>query len=169
MEPLNSAERKSSFFLFLLFFIISIILLIAAVFYGVQVPFKQNELMKRQIADYQKEQLILKKFSDKMSETKEMLEKINKPGVDQPELIDSKIQANLDAMNLQLGLDSSLNTKTYQDIISSLLSLKSAKKDLRENGKNDEDKAQLKQDLKDAKDQINQLQSANDNLRRSNH
>ena len=78
MMPLNTAERKSAFFLFLLFFIISLVIVVATVFFGVQVPLKQNELLKSQIADFQNDREFLQKFSGKVSETWSMLDKIDK-------------------------------------------------------------------------------------------
>jgi hypothetical protein len=165
MTPLNTAERRSTFFRFLLFFIISLVIVAITAFYGIQVPFKENEIMRHQIAGYQDDQLFLQRFSVKVAQTREMLEKINKPGVE-PLILDGRIQGSIDSLNIQIGPDSTKHPLLYRDVVNSLLILRQAKRDLRENSRNDEEKAQLKLDLATAKNQILQLQMANDNLRK---
>lgn len=155
MVPLNSSERRQSYFIFLLFFVVSISIVVLTIFYGVQIPTRQNEQLKRQVSDLQKEQTFLKVFAVKLSKTKNMLAKINLPGVDPS--TESYISANLDTLNF-LGIDTISHGKIYSDITASLFALDQALKQLRANGSTSDQVAKLQQELKDTQRDLTQCQ-----------
>lgn len=157
MIPLNNAERKSSFFLFLLFFIISVALIVTAVFYGIQVPFKENALMKHQIEDFQKDQVFRQDFSAKMAETKGLLDKIDKQGVDYIN-VNSIVAANLDTLDRKLGVDSSAHTLIYRTMISSMRDVQRLKDALRAKQGNEKDQSSLQTELDKARADLTQCQ-----------
>ncbi len=158
MKPLNTEERKKSFTSFLLFFIITVLLIIGAVFFGMQVPFKQNERMKAQVARQQQEQAFAESFSQKMNVTAGLLDSLNKAGT-QTTIIDGLISNNIKEMNTSLLTDSGANTQLFQNMVQSLNQLQIAKKGLLASSGADQDAAKLQQELTQAKGELAQCQS----------
>jgi hypothetical protein len=128
----------------------------STIFYGMQVPTKQNEQLKAQVNDFQKQQTFLKVFAAKLSQTKKMLDKINMPGVGAgTEVV---IASNIDSLRL-LGLDTVAHGKLFGDVAESLSSLDQALKQLRDNGSSSDQVAKLQQQLNDARRDLAQCQA----------
>jgi hypothetical protein len=157
MTPQNTAERKSSFFYFLIFFIITVGLIMLSVFFGMQVPFKENDAMKDQIANMQRDQSYMQNFTAKMSDTQNLLDSINRPGVAQPELINGSITANLSALTQMLVSDSA-HLDIYKNVVKNLVDLQDAKKQLRDAGSSDLTIGNLQKQVSDL---TSKLQQAN--------
>lgn len=77
MRPINEAERKRAFLNFLLLFVVTVAVILIAVFFSVQVPFKENDRLRKEkdLADNEKAALYL--FEAKMQETMNLLDSIN--------------------------------------------------------------------------------------------
>lgn len=157
MKPLNTEERKQSFTGFLLFFLITAALIVGAVFFGMQVPFKQNERLKAQVARQQQDQAFADRFSKKMNETSILLDSVNKNGT-QATLVDGTISENIKAMNASLLSDSIANKQLYMNMVQSLNQLQLAKSGLRNSSGKDQDAVRLQQDLVDVRTQLFQCQ-----------
>lgn len=128
-----------------------------AVFFGMQVPFKENDAMKNEIASMQQAQSYMQNFSAKMTDTQSLLDSINRPGVAQPELINGTITANLSTLTQMLSSDSS-HSEIYKNVVKNLADLQDAKKQLRDAGTSDLTIAGLKQQVNDL---TTKLQNAN--------
>lgn len=130
MQPVNQAERRKAFTSFLLFFIATVALILAAVFFSVQVPFRQNNKLQEQVAAIESERTLAERFGNKLNETLGYFESVNKPGI-QSEMVNEKINQNLSAMTSMISVDSTMFKGLYQNVITSLYDFQGAKKDLR--------------------------------------
>jgi len=164
MKALNSSERQSAFFVFLALFAISIVLITVTVFFGMQVPLQENKQLKLEVEDLQNDQMFLKKFSSKMSETVAYLSNINNTGIQNADIIDGRIGFNIEDLTKQIGGDTTARSKMFNDIVVSLTQLRSAKKALRESSTDSKNAAYYKeqaakaaQDLASCQAQIAQL------------
>lgn len=164
MKPLNAAERQKAFINFLLFFIGTTALILLAVYFGIQVPFRQNEKLRDQIAVFEKERAFAETFTGKMSDTKKMLDTINIAGV-QSELMDGKINENLKAMNAMPDRDSVSSKKLYQMIVQNYADLQFAKKQLRDASGKDANLSQSLQTIEQLKNDLQQVKNENLMLR----
>jgi len=160
MKPLNTEERKKSFTSFLLFFLVTVILIIGAVYFGMQIPFKQNERLKAQVAHYQQEQAFADNFSQQMNETTILLDSVNKNGT-QATIVDGLISNNIKSLNASILTDSSANKELYQNMVQTLNQLQLAKTGLRNSSGNDQDAAKLQQELSQAKSELSTCQMQN--------
>ncbi len=160
MKPLNTEERKKSFTSFLLFFLVTVVLIVVAVYFGMQIPFRQNEKLQAQVARYQQEQAFADNFSDMMTQTTILLDSVNKSGT-QPTIVDGLISNNVKSLNASLVSDSSSNKQLYQNMVQSLVQLQLAKTGLRNSSGKDQDASKLQQDLAQAKMELSSCQSQN--------
>jgi hypothetical protein len=165
MEPLNQQDRKKAFTNFLIFFIITVVIIVAAVFFSIQVPFRQNDQLRDQMNIVEKERDFSENFSTKMLETINLLDSVNKKEVQSPELVDSKIQLNITAMNEMIEKEPVSQKTLYRYIVNTFDELRRAKKDLRDvSGKDanlltlQKDNAELRTSYQQALDRYNQLQ-----------
>ena len=132
MKSLNAADRNQAFLSFLLFFIITIAVIIAAVFFSIQVPFKENDQLKEKIAVAEKQRDFTEHFVDKMETTIKLLDSVNLPNV-RSELIDGAIDDNLKNMLAMTNNDTSTQIKNlYKNVVYNFYDLQGAKKQLRE-------------------------------------
>ena len=131
MKPLNQSERRKAFGSFLLFFLITIAVVVIAVFSSMQVPFKDNQKLKKEKAANDKEMNILVEFDKKMVHTTRLLDSFH--------LARNRFQAEADInKNLEdlASLANANGTGTIYSIctriIDNLNNLYNAKKDLRD-------------------------------------
>ena len=160
MKPLNSEERKKAFTSFLLFFIITIAITVGAVYFGMQVPFAQNERLKDQVSKFQRENAFADAFSQKMGETKGMLDSVNKNGV-QATIVDGQITENIKRLNAMVDADSSANKALYHSMVQSFVDLQIAKTGLREASSKDANLANSTQELTELRMKNAQLETQN--------
>lgn len=156
MQPVNQAERNRAFVNFLLFFIATIALILAAVFFSVQVPFKQNEKLNDVVASFEKEKTLSEDFANKLNETLGYFESVNKPNMN-AEMVNNQITQNLSAMTTMINSDSTMFKGLYQNIITSLFDLQGTKKALR--GASDLDAS-----VGDLEKKLNQCRAENTSL-----
>ena len=62
MEALNKKERNDAYASFLVFFLLTAALLLLAVFFAYQVPFKENERLRKQLKKYDHENEFMNTF-----------------------------------------------------------------------------------------------------------
>ena len=146
MRPLNTEERKKAFTTFLLFFIITTVLVTGAIYFGMQMPFKQTERLKQQVAVFQREKALAEIFAQKMAETKALLDSVNKNGV-QATIVDGQITENIKRLNALVDTDSSANKQLYHSMVQSFVDLQIAKQGLRDNSGKDANLASSAQEL----------------------
>ncbi len=164
MKPLNAAERKKAFVRFLIFFISTTLLIVLAIFFGVQVPFKQNEELRKQISVNEREKGFTETFAAKMDETKHLLDSVNRAEV-QAELVDGKISENLKKMNAMIDNDSIGAKKLYQDVVQNFADLQFAKKQLRDASGKDANLSENLKQIEALKSDLNQARSEANALR----
>ncbi|MES2774744.1 MAG: type VI secretion system TssO [Bacteroidota bacterium] len=164
MKPINSAERKSAYMYFLLFFGITVIIIALAVFFGMKVPFKQNQQLQQKIGMLQNEKTFAENFSIKMAETKGILDTVNKAGI-QAELLDQRITDGIKGLSAMINADTTINKKTYTDIIQNLTELQFAKKQLRDATSSNLDMTKYVQQIEGLKNELFRAQNEASTLR----
>lgn len=164
MKPLNAAERKSAFFNFLIFFVITTLLIVLSVFFGMQVPFKQNEKLQQQLDILQTEKAFGETFYNGMTDAKILLDSVNRSGI-QADLVNGEISTKLSNLNALITRDSSGVKKIYQDIVHNLLDLQFAKTQLREASNKDAALGQYLQQIEDLKGQVSRAEAEANALR----
>lgn len=163
MKPLNQPERKKAFLNFLLFFIITVVVVVTVVFFSIQVPFKQNDQLTREIAKVEDERAFLTKFKTKIEETVSMIDSASR--ITNPILVDDKINANLTQLLGMLHDDSIPVKNLYESMVTNLSDLQGAKMLLRKSSDKDAMVLDYKQQLSDLRTRLNQCEQANDAFR----
>lgn len=164
MKPLNSPERKKPFLRFLLFYGITTLLLLAVLLFGLQVPFRQNDLLQERINSYEKQQAFYNHFFVKLKEVNTSLDSVNTPGVP-VEFLESQIDQKLSQLTkIVAESDSTVNKKALQDLVKTYYDIKDDKRTIRNSSSKDavvqqymQDNATLKQSLKEWQDAYNAL------------
>jgi hypothetical protein len=136
MKPYNQAERRKAFLNFLLFFAITVAVIVIAVLSSVQVPLKENEMLRKQRQISTNEKSYLKIFEDKMAETTMLLDSYTVSKNRYP--IDNKINNNITTMTSMLS-DSTDVKSICSKIVDNLTSLYYAKKQLSDAGNSREE------------------------------
>jgi hypothetical protein len=160
MQPVNQAERRKAFTNFLLFFIATIVLILAAVFFSVQVPFKQNNKLQAQVSAIESEKSLAERFANKLNETMGYFESVNKPGM-QSEMLNNQITQNLSSMTSMISVDSTMFKGLYQNVISTLYDFQGAKKDLRGASSLDASVGELQSKLAQCQAELSSLRTTN--------
>jgi hypothetical protein len=78
---LNSKERNRAFLKFLFFFIISVWLIVGAVYFNMQVPYKENNVLREQVTRYRNQSIAQEKFVSSMDQAKVLIDSLKQPGV----------------------------------------------------------------------------------------
>lgn len=163
MKPQNATERNKAFTRFIVFYVITTALIVGAVYFGVQVPFRQNKQLQDQLDVVQKEKEFNYKFSGLMRETKALIDTVNASGPNMA-VIETKIAANLIEMEKMINADSISGKRLYTQVWQSLTDAKNDKKLIRS-----EDKNQLLTDCQQEKAAIeknlNLYKQQNDEMR----
>lgn len=146
MTPVNAQDRKKAFGRFLIFYIITTGIIVAAIFFGYQVPFQQNKKLQEQMAIVEKERAFGRQFFTQLSDTKALLDSVNKPGV-QSELIDGQIDSKLQQLTALVDKDSVSEKRLYQEIIKTYFEIKDDKKRIRAGGDKDAQVASVEEQV----------------------
>ena len=167
MKPLNAQERQKSFSRFLLFFVLTIAIIITAVFFGIKIPYAENEKLQEQLATIDKENHFRNDFTSAMSEAQSLLDTVNmdpqKSG-----LLDGRVTQKIQEMDAMLSKNEVTSKNLYSQVIKSLNSMQSDKRGLRAAGNKDSVVAmynaqilELKNSLVKWQESYNQLQTQN--------
>ncbi len=135
MKPQNSPERNKAFGRFIIFYIITTVLIVLAVFFGLQVPFKQNKQLQSQIEVLQGEKDFGNRFSSLLAQTKSLLDTVNSSGA-RIDLVEGQIAQKIQEMDAMLAKDTTANKALYQQILQTLTDIKNDKKTIRSEDKN---------------------------------
>jgi hypothetical protein len=131
MPPINQDARRKSFLYFLLFFVITIGVITTTILFSFQVPFKENQKLRKEMDRAENEKAFMQSFEIKLEETMNLLDSVNL-SADNAYLMDSKISRNIDAM-LTMSANDSISFKGMVNvIIDNLKNLQVAKKQLRD-------------------------------------
>ncbi|TDH28058.1 hypothetical protein EXU57_06235 [Segetibacter sp. 3557_3] len=132
MKPQNHRERRRAFVNFLVLFLFTTAVISACIFYSFQVPLKENEKLRNELATVDQHQHTTMLFLERMDRTIRLLDSVNLAGV-QAALIDGDIDENLKVMKSIVHSDSTMQLKTlYSNVIENCYDLQHAKKQLRE-------------------------------------
>ncbi|MFD2919150.1 type VI secretion system TssO [Terrimonas rubra] len=135
MKPQNSQERNKAFGRFIIFYVLTTVLIILAVYFGLQVPFKQNKQLQAQIEVLQGEKDFSQRFSSLLAQTKSLLDTVNSSGA-RIDLVEGQIAQKIQEMDAMLAKDSTANKALYQQILQTLTDIKNDKKTIRSEDKN---------------------------------
>ncbi len=131
MKAQNSQVRNAQFGRFLLFFFITIAVMILTVFFGVQVPAKENTQLKDQIALQEDQILFQREFNKLNIEVTQLLDTLNKPEVN-IELTEGRITAKIQQMDALTNLYKGEDKAGYMSLVKNLTAHKDDKKALRQ-------------------------------------
>ncbi|MEO6328782.1 MAG: type VI secretion system TssO [Ginsengibacter sp.] len=162
MQPTNTSQRTKAFLNFLLLFILSIGIIITTVFFSIEVPFKQNNDLRKQINIVQRDRVFSSNFLTEMSGIIAMLDSVN--NTSRPDFLDGQISENINKLSSKVNADSVYDKNLYMSIMQNLVDFQLAKKQLREVTSKADDVNDLKRQneelrtrLDDSKAQINNL------------
>jgi Type VI secretion system, TssO len=154
MEALNKKERNDAYASFLVFFLITASLLLLAVFFAYQVPFKENERLRKQLKKYDHENEFMNTFVGKLSDTKALLDSVNLPNA-QASVIEGRIEGQIKDMGALVTADSIRDKRVYDNTIQALIALQDAKKLLRSSSATESNLGAVQQQMNDLRMQLN--------------
>ena len=131
MDPLNKADRKKAFTNFFLLFLLCLVIITTTIFFSLQVPFKQNDRLLKEMRTYVKEREFSTDFMTQMSEIAGMLDTINTKAT-KPDLLDGRITENIKKLNLNIDADAAIAKTLYRSVVFVLSDIQTAKKQLRD-------------------------------------
>lgn len=174
MQPVNKKERSKAFWKFFFLFLLCIVLIGATLFMSILVPFKQNDQMRSQISEYQKDRQFADEFTNKMSTIAQKLDSINFNPT-KADLMDSEISGRIDDLYSRVERDSLPNKPFYRNVVLLLRDLRLAKQQIRETSGKDASAgemrmqiSQLEKELEDKKSKILDLETKIHNLVKTN-
>ncbi|WP_461532413.1 type VI secretion system TssO [Sinomicrobium sp.] len=158
MEILNKKERISAFLLFLLMLIITVGALIFAVFFNYQLPWKENEALKLENDRIMNEFYYQDKFSSKLNELTASIDSLDR-AEDGFQFLEQTI--NLELAKLQEGVptdrEAYKQTLMYNNVILNLKGFVNAKRKLQLLKTSEEEIDDLKSQVSEYEDIINDL------------
>lgn len=162
MEPKNTSERSKALRNFLIFFIITIALIAAAVFFSIQVPFKENEQLTKQMEVVNNERAFSEKFESNINDVMRLFDTLNIKGAN-IDLIDGKISEKLQSLTAMIDSDSSFASdpsagtikELYTTMVTNMSNFRNAKKEVREATSNETTLGDYKQQVQSLKAELN--------------
>lgn len=130
MKPKNSPERNKAFLRFVIFYGVTTVLIITAIFFGLQVPFKQNKQLQSQLDQIYKERDFDREFFNVMRETKKLLDTIDRAGTG-TDLVEGRITQNIQKMDAMLSQDSISKKRIYGLMVQTFTDATNDKKTIR--------------------------------------
>lgn len=131
MKAQNTAVSNAQFGRFLIFFVIVIVVLVASIFFGTQVPAKENVQLKAQM-ELQEEQIVFQnEFLKLNTGSAQLLDTLNMAGVN-AELIDGRITAKIQQMDALVQQYNGADKAAYMTVVKGLTAHKDDKKVLRQ-------------------------------------
>lgn len=164
MDPLNKAERKKAFTNFFLLFILCLVIITTTIFFSLQVPFKQNDRLLKEMRSYTKEREFATDFMTQMSEIAGMLDTINTKAT-KPDLLDGRITENIKKLNLKIDADSTNDKTLYRSVVFVLSDIQTAKKQLRDITSKDLDADGLRKQIETLNGSLDAAKIENLNLK----
>jgi len=130
MKPSNRAERSNAFLNFLLLFMMTIGVLLTTVFFSIEVPCKNNELLQKKVEALKYEKTRTDAFAVTMRAALDELKKFDaKEG--SVEATKRSVGMKIDGMTQLIGEVPNVDTSIYALVIQSLGDLNEAKAKIR--------------------------------------
>lgn len=158
MKPLNQAERGKAFFNFIIFFIITIAVIVTLVFFSVQIPFKENERWRNEIAQVDNERIFLQAFNVKMEDAMRLLDSMSTTQNDP--IADTRINNKLSEMATMVMNDSMSVKQLYNNVVTNLQGLQMAKQNLRNAYAKGDDANETQEKMADIQAELVKCQAA---------
>lgn len=131
MKPLNRIERTNAFLRFLLLFIITVGLIVSVVLFSIQVPWKENDRLRRQMLTLQSDKELSESFAKDVRETQLVLAKYeNQDAI--PAATHESVNNQLNKLRGRIKQLPNGEASLYDLVIVSLSELNDAKKKLRD-------------------------------------
>ena len=130
LQILNSTERNQAFLKFLLFFLITVSLIVWAVYFNVNMPRKENVILKSEVNATRQQESNQMLFLDEVEKTDVLIDSLGKPLTNYTQvelLIDEKVNR----LSELRKSDNSTDAKLNQYLINYLALVKKMKKDAR--------------------------------------
>ncbi len=167
MKPNNARERSQAFNRFLLFFILTILVIITAVFFGVKIPYAENEKLQAQLAAVEKENRFREDFTTAMAEALELLDTVNMDA-QKSGLLDGRITQKIQDLDAMLAKNDITSKNLYNQIIKSLNNTQSDKRGLRAAGNKDSVVAMYNVQIQELKNSLTKWQESYNQLQMQN-
>ncbi|RAV29770.1 type VI secretion system TssO [Sinomicrobium soli] len=158
MEILNKRERISAFLLFLLMLVITVGVLIFAVFFNYQLPWKENEALKQENDRIMNEYYYQDTFSAKLDELTASIDSLDR-AEDGFQFLEQTINLELAKLKEGVPVDKEAYKQTlmYDNVILNLKGFVNAKRKLQLLRTSEEEINDLKAQISDYEDIINDL------------
>lgn len=161
MEILNNKERRKSFLLFLLMLIITFSILTLGMFFNNKLPWKENEILRKENRQIQYELKYQKRFIKELVTLKKAIDSLDK-ATEGYHFIEKSIISDISKLEERIPRDSLKNLALFDDIMliyKKLINAKSMIKKM-DNSKNKINK--LNETIQDNENDIEQLERALD-------
>lgn len=136
MIPENIQERKKAFGRFILFFTLTILTLGTAVFFGIRLPYVENNKLREQLAIVDSENVFRDNFLSQMLQAQSLLDTINKVPASSG-LLEGRITQNIQSLDAMINTSNNSSKTIYVQIVKALNLSQSDKAALRAAGNKD--------------------------------
>jgi len=115
---LNRPERNQAFWKFLFFFLLSTALIVGAVYFPVQIPTKNNEMLREQVSRYKAQASAQDKVVKEMKSIKGLFDSLNNPSlsVTSQTFYSSQINKKIIDLNILQDKDSSMYSQLNKNV-----------------------------------------------------
>ncbi|SDD98931.1 type VI secretion system TssO [Niabella drilacis] len=167
MKPNNTKERSQAFARFLLFFLLTIALIVTTIFFGIRIPYAENEKLREQLAIIEKENEFRDHFAGNMQQAQSLLDTVNMDPA-KSGLIDGRITQKIQEMDAQLNRNSTSSKEIYSQIIKALNNTQTDKKGLRAASSKDSVVAMYNAQVQELKNSLTKWQDSYKQLEMQN-
>lgn len=165
---INAKERSYTFILFLISFTVTIAIIIGAVYFNTLIPGNDNELLRKKIADFEKQVYEQQQFIMAMEDVQTLNDSLIKLGVVHP-LVERGITEHLSYMNHPEHKEGNLYGQLNTDIFNFVYEYTEMNKKLLNLSKEREEIESLKNDFSRLKGELEQANRSLDAYRNSSN
>lgn len=126
-QVINAKLRNQAFWKFMIFFLATIAIVVTAVYFDMEVPNKENAMLRIEVAHYQQDSNSQQQFIGDLEGIKNYIDSVGKPGVDNEYFL-SLINDKLTKSNALQNQNSDEHARFNRVILDVFLSYKNAKK-----------------------------------------
>ncbi|MBZ4188379.1 type VI secretion system TssO [Niabella beijingensis] len=167
MKPNNTTERSRAFARFLLFFFLTVALMVTAIFFGIRIPYAENEKLREQLAIIEKENRFRDNFAGNMLQTQSLLDTVNLDPA-RSGLIDGRITQKIQEMDALLSRNEAGSKDIYAQVIKALNNTQTDKKGLRAASSKDSVVAMYNAQIQELKNSLTKWQDSYKQLEMQN-
>jgi uncharacterized coiled-coil DUF342 family protein len=167
MKPNNVQERRSTFQRFLLFFVLTVLVIGALVFVGMRLPYAENQKLREQLAQVEKENQFRDQFARTMAETQNLLDTVNLDRV-KSGLIDGRITQKIQEMDASLNKNDIPSKDIYSQIVKAMNNTQTDRRGLRAAGNQDSVVANYNTQIQELKNSLTKWQESYKQLEMQN-